>query len=235
MNKLELRKCRLPYTTVFDYYTDRDGRVYSKPPDKPLREIIPFKTGTGYTAVSIIHKKGDYRKMFTHHLVMSAWSPKPPHIMKKKGKVVEHKDQDKTNNKYSNLCYMTRSENILAHHEKNSWYKTTEMKRSNGYPAKMSFKDVEEMIELYKTGDWTQVQLSEKYNVTQPHICYLLRHSGDQKKVAGYKVIGTHTSGETKEWDNQKQCADHFGISTGYVSNLIKNTKLYYGWTLHRK
>lgn len=75
-------------------------------------------TKVGYKMVSIVFSTDNVQKRYVHDLISEVFIGKKP-----LGKEVNHIDGDKTNNKVSNLEYITRSENIkhglqngLVHH-----------------------------------------------------------------------------------------------------------------------
>ena len=64
------------------------------------------KTQFGYVSVQLC-KNGKYQKLLVHRLVAQAFIPNPKHLPQ-----VNHKDEDKTNNRLSNLEWCTASYNL---------------------------------------------------------------------------------------------------------------------------
>lgn len=69
------------------------------------RVMHPVKNSCGYLQVPL-HKNGKLKKMYVHRLVAMMFVPGYA-----EGKEVNHKDFDKTNNTYTNLEWVTKSEN----------------------------------------------------------------------------------------------------------------------------
>lgn len=85
-------------TTVFD-----NGRIYEKPiAGKQLKQSLHTK---GYKTVSLT-KDGKAKTMFVHRIVAEAFIPNTDNLP-----MVNHKDEDKTNNFVENLEWCTASYN----------------------------------------------------------------------------------------------------------------------------
>lgn len=83
--------------------TYRDGRRYTY----PGKVLTPSDNGCGYQVVTLSKSKLSKKVRFVHHLVMEAFVGKRP-----PGLDTCHRDNDKTNNKLSNLRYDTRESNL---------------------------------------------------------------------------------------------------------------------------
>lgn len=81
-----------------NYEVDREGNVYSK-----YKKLTPVKTASGYMQVGVGKKKVAH----IHRLVAEAFIPNP-----KGHEVVNHIDNDKTNNTVGNLEWVTQADNI---------------------------------------------------------------------------------------------------------------------------
>ena len=98
--------------TISDYDITAEGEVINKLTGKRLKGQL---NGKGYLRVGIGKKL-----LFIHRLVAEKYIPNP------KGKPqVNHKDGDKTNNRASNLEWVTNKEN-REHAVKNNLYKKGE-------------------------------------------------------------------------------------------------------------
>lgn len=85
-------------TTVFD-----NGRIYEKPiAGKQMKQSLHTK---GYKTVSLT-KDGKAKTMFVHRIVAEAFIPNTDNLP-----MVNHKDEDKTNNFVENLEWCTASYN----------------------------------------------------------------------------------------------------------------------------
>ena len=70
------------------------------------RMLKPGNTGDGYLFV-ILYKNGKIKYFTIHRLVANAFLENPDHKSD-----VNHKDENKTNNRVDNLEWVTRKENI---------------------------------------------------------------------------------------------------------------------------
>ena len=86
------------------YYITKSGKVYNK--DKRRLKAGP-NGRAGYSQVSIIFADGTRVSKTVHRLVWLAWNGPIPD-----GLVINHKDENKTNNNLDNLELMTRAENL---------------------------------------------------------------------------------------------------------------------------
>jgi len=128
-----------------------------------------------YYQIDVYHKPSKVGTAFSlHYLVMLTFHPRNPHDAYAKGLVIEHIDQNKLNNRYSNLTYTTRSKNIKAHHDHSSWYDRADKKSKTGWKAILSDDDIKKIREEYDTTDISQTGLASKYGVSQPHICNIV-------------------------------------------------------------
>ena len=88
-----------------NYYITKDGKVYNK---KTERYLKITQRPTGYCVVNL-SKNGAYKSFYVHRLVAYAFIPNP------EGKpYINHIDENKNNNHFSNLEWCTQKENINA-------------------------------------------------------------------------------------------------------------------------
>lgn len=85
------------------YAITEDGQVWSY---KSNRFLKPYLEGKGYLKVSL-SKNGEVKKCKIHRLVAEAFVPNPLGLP-----IVNHKDEVKTNNHYTNLEWTTNIDNI---------------------------------------------------------------------------------------------------------------------------
>ena len=98
-------------------------------------------------------------KMYSvHRLVALVFIPNPNNFPE-----VNHKDGDKSNNKASNLEWVTGSQNVK--HSVANGLSTTKLK----------YDDVQNIKNLYASGKYTYYDLAEMYNVSYSNIGYVVR------------------------------------------------------------
>jgi hypothetical protein len=90
---------------------------------------------------------------------------------------VNHKDLDKSNNKWDNLEWLTRLGN-MQHAVINGVHfgpskGMANMGEANGM-SKLSDKDVDTIKYLWKTGKYSQIELSDKFNITKNYVCSIV-------------------------------------------------------------
>lgn len=86
------------------YFICSTGKVYSH---KSGKYLSPNKTKTGYLSVMFYEAGKKPKRFYIHRLVAEAY------LFRSKGKTdVNHKDGIKSNNHYSNLEWVTKSEKL---------------------------------------------------------------------------------------------------------------------------
>lgn len=85
------------------YYLTDQGRVFSYTPHTGYRELKQ-RIHKGYMRFNVV-KDGKTSTLYTHRAVANQWLPSRPGLM------VNHKDEDKTNNRLDNLEWVTASKN----------------------------------------------------------------------------------------------------------------------------
>ena len=86
-----------------DYYLTDQGRVFSYTPHTGYKELKQ-RMHKGYMRFNVV-KGGKTSTLYTHRAVANQWLPSRPGLM------VNHKDEDKTNNRLDNLEWVTASQN----------------------------------------------------------------------------------------------------------------------------
>jgi len=90
------------------YYTiTEDGRVWSKVRNRWLK---PQQNGYGYLHYCLSFGVPKNTWIFAHTLVAYKYIGVPPSLEHE----IDHMDNDRTNNHYSNLRWLTHSENVLS-------------------------------------------------------------------------------------------------------------------------
>ena len=94
------------YEDVLDiYFVSEEGFIFSTKTNKPLAS---HDNGKGYKVVSLKLKgQRKWKKAYIHRLVALAYIPNPNNNPE-----VNHKDENKSNNGYKNLEWVTRMENV---------------------------------------------------------------------------------------------------------------------------
>jgi hypothetical protein len=93
----------VPVKGFESYSVDEKGNVFNRY-GKRLR---PELSRNGYLCVSLSNKSLKHKKFLIHRLVAEAFIPNPENRQQ-----VNHKDQDRTNNKVDNLEWVTPLENL---------------------------------------------------------------------------------------------------------------------------
>lgn len=98
----------------YSYWVSRDGRVirYNKN-KKQFREMHPSYADKNYRVLLLEHGK---RYFYIHRLVYEMFVDTIP-----EGYVVDHIDNDPTNNNYKNLQAITNRENIVKYYDEVYW------------------------------------------------------------------------------------------------------------------
>lgn len=97
------------------YSVDETGRIYGK----KGKEIKPYDNGYGYLIIDLRDANGEKKHKKVHRLVAKAFIPNPKNLPE-----INHKDENKKNNRAENLEWCTSSYNKK--------YGTGSIRRSNG-------------------------------------------------------------------------------------------------------
>lgn len=127
--------------------------------DKRQLELKTFKTKGGYTRVSIKSKK-----YLVHRLVAIAFLDNPENKSE-----VNHKDGNKDNNHYSNLEWVTASENIQHGHR----IGLNNQKGSKNNSSKLTEFQVIEIRKRYAGGD-NLTSIAKTFNTKVSNIFYIV-------------------------------------------------------------
>jgi hypothetical protein len=135
------------------YFVSPEGIVVSRYPygghkgDSKNRERIVGKgKSVGYHCVKNRHKGF---RWFVHQMVMEVWGTPCPG----EGYVIDHIDDDKTNNNIGNLQWLKRGENV---------YKTLSKTK-----PKLTREQANEIRAKYKPRVYTRLQLATEYGVSE--------------------------------------------------------------------
>lgn len=101
--KNEIEHANLKMVDCSRYYATVDGRIFGI---RNMNYVKPNLTKDGYEFVQLYTDSGDYQPWRVHRLVAIAFIPNPEHK-----DTVDHKDNNRRNNKVENLRWMWMWEN----------------------------------------------------------------------------------------------------------------------------
>ena len=152
------------------YYITPRGHVYS-----PRGKLKLKLNSAGYYRVTLYGKVKE--RLLVHRLVAEAYIPNPGNLP-----VVMHLDNDKTNNRVSNLKWGTQSDN-LCQAQGEGRIKTSYqpgvgngLKGDSAPQTKVSVKDRKNICKLYSTGNYTFKRLGTMYGVSRVAISNIVKH-----------------------------------------------------------
>ena len=146
------------------YQISNYGRVKSYYRKPPIIMKLSSRNSVGYIQVSL-SLDGERRTHLVHRLVLSHFNREP-----EVGEETNHKDGNKENNFIDNLEWTDRKSNVNHSLQKGLSSNIGETHSK----AKLSKSDVEEIKNLYPTGDYTQKELGDKFGVHQATIADIL-------------------------------------------------------------
>lgn len=129
-----------------------------------FRILKTYYAGKGYV-MSDIRKDGKTIKRYIHRLVAQAFLPNKKNLPE-----VNHKDGNKNNNTKSNLNW-TDGVGNMKHARK---YLGFDQRGEKSGCAKLTEKDVRDIIAKYKTGKYTYAEIAKDYTVHYGHICSIV-------------------------------------------------------------
>lgn len=90
------------------YFADVDGNIYSSKKGNRVKKLTPqFQKQWGYYSLRLIADCGNKKHMTVHRLVAITYLPNTDNLPE-----VNHKNGNKTDNRLSNLEWMSKSDNI---------------------------------------------------------------------------------------------------------------------------
>jgi hypothetical protein len=153
-----------------DYYITEIGEVWSRKyhpiqnPNCELKQLKPSDNSHGYLQVVLMVNKKRISKTI-HRLVGEIFLPNHKNL-----KEINHIDGNKLNNHVSNLEWCDRSYN-MRHADKIGLRNNKGEKHKL---SKLSEQQVLEIRELYSTGNYSQIELSKKFQVDNVTICFII-------------------------------------------------------------
>lgn len=151
-----------------------DGSYNSK---HHIKEKIlkPFKTGSGYIALSIrLYKNGIGKDYRISRLVAKAFILNPENKLE-----VNHKNFDTFDNRIENLEWNTSKENHDHSHNK----RVAALPRGEKqYNSKLTEEDVKKIKRLYRSGKYSQCELGDMFGVTEGTV-YSIIHNKSWKHI----------------------------------------------------
>lgn len=160
MKNTELRK--IPNHSL--YTVTKDGRVYTSRYRKGW--ITGATDKLGYIRLNAINDSGNRSNLYVHRAVAMAYLPNPdnkPHV--------NHKDNNPSNNRLSNLEWCTQKENMQ--HAARQGRMASMQGEQNGH-HKYTANLVKKVRRLYESG-LTQMGIKRQLGVPQPTISVMVR------------------------------------------------------------
>lgn len=191
--------------------------------DRTLNRVTTgtFDTSKGYMMVGINMDDGIRRNKGVHVLVAEAFIPNPENKP-----MVNHEDTNKTNNKVSNLSWVTNSENMLHAFENGLCENTRaaayeQIKRLQAMPKTDRQRESarENIIKINKRPK-TEKQLETSRNNINSPIC---RERANESRFDRHPPIRLVETGEI--FRSQRELAELLGISESLICAYLKGRK----------
>lgn len=128
------------------YSVGGDNRFKKGKPSSNSERIVGKGKSNGYYVVKPKNSNG----WFVHQMVMEVWGPNCPG----NDYVIDHIDEDKTNNHIKNLQWITRGENV------------SKSETLTHRTRKLNSDDADEIRKKYKPRVYTRQQLADEYGVS---------------------------------------------------------------------
>ena len=141
----------------YHYFATDDGHIYS---EHLKRNISEYFDKDGYKKVRLSNGDGSRKVFSVHRLILETFQPNPNSDQLQ----VNHKDGDKTNNKLSNLEWVTCKENI-NHAYKLGLY--SNIGDNNNGDHTLNTSQVLEIIDLLLAHNMTIQAIADKYHVSK--------------------------------------------------------------------
>ena len=126
------------------------------------RKLKPWKDSNGYMNIDLCKNKKSTRYK-VHRLVAETFIDNPENLP-----FVNHIDFNTSNNKVENLEWVTARGNVM--------HSFSNGRISVPKNTKFPFKTVKEIRELYETGKYSQVALSERFGVSTNQVSRIVRY-----------------------------------------------------------
>lgn len=152
-------------------------------PDGVWRRKVPNKRKNGYFVVSIV-KNGVSRLEYLHRIVAQAFCSNPNGY-----KEIDHIDSDKSNNKASNLRWVTHKENLSNPHAQNERLRIAKKRGISVQQYKLDGSFVREYYSLREVErvnpNINRERVKQCANGELPQVCgYLWRFSAQEQTLA---------------------------------------------------
>ena len=150
-----------------NYHVTKRGRVYSKY-SGTWKELPQKKWGNNYTVHLCM--RGKRKTFIVARLVALAYIPNPDNKP-----CVCHRDNDKSNNKVSNLYWGTHKEN-MEQKARDGRSRTKPRPGEQNPMSKLTDNQRREMVEKYKSGRYSMMKLSKEYGLNSTISLFRLLH-----------------------------------------------------------
>lgn len=132
------------------------------------RVLKPTPSEKGYLTVHLVSQDGSRKRLKIHRLVAQAFCENPLDL-----DIVNHIDNDRTNNQSENLEWVTQKDNV-EHCIKHNRHKTQNQWGENNSSAKLSIKIVLQIRKLHNQGKSCAV-ISDLTSVSSKRVSSVIR------------------------------------------------------------